>query len=101
MPEVKKVDLIKRNELGIVVIQNPVYNTLSTEVFIALKTALEDLKNDPAIKVVIITGKGLFSVGAEVKEIWQIAKDNDLTKGKELLALANNIPNLIENLGKQ
>lgn len=100
MPEEKKVDLIKRDNLGIIVIQNPPYNTLTTEIFLSLKKVLEDLKNDSAIKVVILTGKGLFSTGAEVKEIWQIAKNNDLKKGKELLVLANSVPDLIENLGK-
>jgi alkylation response protein AidB-like acyl-CoA dehydrogenase/enoyl-CoA hydratase/carnithine racemase len=95
-----KVKVIRENNLGIVLIQNLPWNTLSSEVFKELKKALEDLKNEKTIKVVVITGKGVFSVGADVKEIYEIAKNNEIEKGKELLKLANSVPDLIENLGK-
>ena len=50
----EKVEVIKRENLGILVIQNPPFNTLSTPVLRELMSALEEMKGDPVIEVVLI-----------------------------------------------
>lgn len=96
----KTVELLKKQNFAVIFIQNPPYNTLSASVFEDLSAVLTELKNDAAIKAVVITGKGVFSAGADVKEIWQIASGNDKSKARDLLSRANGLVNLIENLGK-
>lgn len=95
-----KVEVKKRDERGWIIIKNPPQNTLSTEVFLELKKHLEELKKDKSIKVVIIMGEGLFSTGAEVTEINQMAQKGDQAEIKKLLEMAHDIVSSIENLGK-
>ena len=95
-----KIELTKRDDLGIIVIQNPPFNQLSSEVFEELEAALADIKEDSAIKCFIITGRGLFSAGADVKEIWDIAREKNKEKGLALLAKANAVVNMIEKMDK-
>lgn len=96
----KKVDILKRSGLGVLVIKNPPYNTLSTPVFMGLQEGLEALKKDESIKCVVLTGQGLFSVGADVKEIHKMANTGDRVRVKQLLDTAGRIIDLLENMGK-
>jgi enoyl-CoA hydratase len=46
-----------------------VLNAMNKQLWLDLQAALEDAKNDPAIKVLVITGEGrAFSTGADLKE---------------------------------
>lgn len=46
-----------------------VLNAMNSQMWRDLQTALDDIKNDPQIKVLIITGEGrAFSTGADLKE---------------------------------
>src|SRR3989344_1788675 len=95
-----KLELLKRGELAIISIQNPPHNTLSAQVLAEFPAILEMVKNDASVRVVIITGRGLFSAGADVKDIWGIAKRGDMKEALELLAGANAVVDAVENLGK-
>ncbi len=46
-----------------------VLNAMNKQLWLDIQSALEDAKNDPVIKVLVITGKGrAFSTGADLKE---------------------------------
>jgi enoyl-CoA hydratase len=46
-----------------------VLNAMNKQLWLDLQAALEDAKNDPAIKVLVVTGEGrAFSTGADLKE---------------------------------
>jgi len=95
------VDLIKRGEMAVITIQNPARNNeLSSAVLMQLNDVLNRVKNDDEVKTVVITGQGLFSVGASVEEIWQISSEGNTEKARELLTKANDIVNAIQDLGK-
>src|SRR5207248_8343632 len=61
-------------------------------------SAFHDIKNDAAIRVVILTGSGekAFIAGADISEL---AK-HDAVTGKEYTHRGQSVLNLIENLGK-
>lgn len=94
------VELIRKEEIGILMLNNPPRNELASHVLRRLKERLEEVKNDASIKAVILTGKGLFSTGACVQEIYEISKLNDPQKIRDLLREANDVVNAVENLGK-
>lgn len=57
------------NRVAVVTISNPPANALSKHVLEELSESLTALENDPAVKVVIITGEGRFFIaGADIKE---------------------------------
>ena len=60
----------KEDEIAIINLNRPkVLNAMNKQLWLDLKAALEDVKNDPKIKVLIITGEGrAFSTGADLKE---------------------------------
>jgi len=46
-----------------------VLNAMNKQLWLDIQSALEDARNDPEIKVLVITGKGrAFSTGADLKE---------------------------------
>lgn len=96
----EKIDIVKRDNLGVIIIKNPPHNSLSMAVFMGLKQGLEELKNDEAIKIIVITGQGLFSAGADVVEINQAAQKGNKDEIKEMVETAHDILSSIENLGK-
>ncbi len=97
----KLVELIKKDKAAIIRIQNVARNNeLSSAVLMQLSDILSQVKNDSEVEVVVITGQGLFSVGASVEEIWQISQQGNAEKARELLTKANDIVNAIQDLGK-
>ena len=60
----------KSNGTAVVTLDRPeVLNAMNKQLWSDLQAVLEDAKNDPLIKVVVITGKGrAFSTGADLKE---------------------------------
>ncbi|MEK7590423.1 MAG: acyl-CoA dehydrogenase family protein [Patescibacteria group bacterium] len=94
------VELIKKDNLAIIQIVNPPRNVLASNVLFKLKECLEDVRQDGNIHNVVLTGKGLFSTGASVEEIYKLAQMGDPAKVQALLTQANDIVNMIENLAK-
>lgn len=91
---------IKDTDIGRISIQNPPMNSLSGEILLLLLSILERVKLEEKIKALVIEGKGLFSVGADVSEIWSIAKKGNVEEALKLLAQANAVVNALQNLGK-
>jgi len=59
-----------------------VLNAMNKQLWIDFQVALEDVKNDPEIKVLIITGEGrAFSTGADLKD----SKDRSLEDYRDYL----------------
>ena len=59
-----------------------VLNAMNKQLWLDLQVALEDVRNDPEIKALIITGEGrAFSTGADLKE----SKDRSLEEYREYL----------------
>ena len=59
-----------------------VLNAMNKQMWLDLKTALEEVKNDPEIKALIVTGNGrAFSSGADLKD----SKDRSLEAYREYL----------------
>ncbi|MBI2024538.1 MAG: enoyl-CoA hydratase/isomerase family protein [Candidatus Harrisonbacteria bacterium] len=94
------VGLTRRGDAGILKIQNPPHNILSGVVLREFRERLVELKNDAAVKVVVIAGQGIFSAGADVKEIYQLSQLGSTEKILPFLQEANDVVDLVENLGK-
>src|SRR5947208_8549051 len=91
--------LEKKNSIAYVTVNRPkVLNALNMATMEELRVAFHDVKNDPAIRVVILTGSGekAFIAGADISEL---AK-HDAVSGKEYTHRGQNVLSLIENLGK-
>jgi enoyl-CoA hydratase len=76
----------------------PVLNALNAPTVDALRRAILELKHDPAIRVVILTGAGdkAFVAGADINEL-AVQRPVD---GKEHALRGQHVFDLIENLGK-
>lgn len=91
--------LERNNAIAYVTVNRPkVLNALNMATMEELRAAFHDLKNDAAVRVVILTGAGekAFIAGADIGEL---AKQ-DAVSGKEYTHRGQNVLNLIENLGK-
>ena len=89
----------KKNSIAYVTVNRPkVLNALNMATMEELRTAFHEIKNDAAIRVVILAGSGekAFIAGADIGEL---AK-NDAVAAKEYTHRGQNVLNLIENLGK-
>ena len=89
----------KQPPLATVTVNRPkVLNALNAKVMDELECAFFDLKNDSAIRVVILTGSGdkAFVAGADIKEL---ATRNAAT-GAYFARKGQQVLDLIENLGK-
>lgn len=73
-------------------------NALNKETFTELKDFFLQVKDDSAVRVVIVTGSGekAFVAGADISEL---SKQNGLS-GKEFSEKGQEVFNIIENLGK-
>jgi len=91
--------LEKKNAISYVTVNRPqVLNALNMATMEELRTAFTDIKNDPAIRVAILTGSGekAFIAGADISEL---AKHHAVS-GKEYTHRGQSVLDLIENLGK-
>src|SRR5437867_12353841 len=85
--------------VAILTINRPkVLNALNTSTIDDLRRAVLELKHDPGIRVVIITGAGekSFVAGADINELAVQAP----TQGKEHAIRGQHVFDLIENMGK-
>jgi enoyl-CoA hydratase/carnithine racemase len=91
--------LEKKNSIAYVTINRPkVLNALNMATMEELRAAFHDIKNDAAVRVVIMTGAGekAFIAGADISEL---AK-HDPVSAKAYTHRGQSVLNLIENLGK-
>jgi len=91
--------LEKKNAISYVTVNRPkVLNALNMATMEELRTAFTDIKNDPAMRVAILTGSGekAFIAGADISEL---AKHHAVS-GKEYTHRGQSVLDLIENLGK-
>jgi enoyl-CoA hydratase len=91
--------LEKKNSIAYVTVNRPkVLNALNMATMEELRAAFHDIKNDEAIRVVILTGSGekAFVAGADIGELAQ----QDAVSAKTYAHRGQNVLNLIENLGK-
>src|SRR5437763_15089894 len=95
----ENIILEKKNAIAYVSVNRPkVLNALNMATMEELRTAFHEIKNDAAVRVVIVTGAGekAFIAGADISEL---AK-HDPVSGKEYTHRGQSVLNLIENLGK-
>ena len=97
--DLENILLEKKNAIAYVTVNRPkVLNALNTATIEELGVAFHEIKNDAAIRVVILTGAGekAFVAGADISEL---AKQ-DAVSGKEYAHRGQSVLDLIENLGK-
>ncbi len=90
---------MRRGELAFLVLNRPaVLNALSRELLLALQQELEQVREDPRIRAVLITGAGdrAFSAGAD---IGYLSRATPL-EVRDLALLAVSVTRQIEELGK-
>jgi len=91
--------LEKKSAIAYITVNRPkVLNALSLATMEELGLAFQDIKDDPSIRVAILTGSGekAFVAGADIGEL---AKQ-DAVSGKEYAHRGQAVLGLIENLGK-
>ena len=89
----------KKNSIAYVTVNRPkVLNALNMATMEELRTAFTDIKNDPAIRVAILSGSGekAFIAGADISELAQISA----VEAEKSSAFGQAVLDLIENLGK-
>jgi enoyl-CoA hydratase len=89
----------KKNAIAYVTVSRPkVLNALNMATMDDLRAAFHEIKNDPTIRVVLLTGAGekAFIAGADVGEL----AAQDPVSAKEYTHRGQSVLNLIENLGK-
>jgi len=91
--------LEQQERLAILTINRPdKLNALNAQAKSELKNALEEIKRQASIDVVILTGAGekAFVAGTDIKELTELNNES----GKKFAAGGQEVFNLIENLGK-
>jgi enoyl-CoA hydratase/carnithine racemase len=89
----------KKGSVAYVTVNRPkVLNALNMATMEELRTAFEDIKNDPTLRVAILTGAGekAFIAGADIGEL----ATHDAVRGREYTLRGQSVLDLIENLGK-
>ena len=68
--EYKNIILTKTNSIGKITINRPPVNVMNIETLQEINNALEVMKKDPEVKVLLITGSGskAFSAGVEIRD---------------------------------
>jgi enoyl-CoA hydratase/carnithine racemase len=77
------VEFERKGTIALVTLNRPeARNAISPEVSQAMATILDDIEADPALRTVVITGRGdVFCAGADLKVVAQ-GKANDIASGK-------------------
>lgn len=92
------VELKKSGVIGVIIIKNPPVNALSSKVLAEIKEAFLTLENDAEVQNVVITGAGgiAFVAGFDIKEILEIASQNNIERGEITLNNIHETVNFIE-----
>lgn len=94
------VRLQKQGEIAILSFSNPPMNTLCNDLLTQLQERVLEVKNDNSVKLVVIKGENLFSVGAEVREIYQLSQSGNPVEIRGLLSRANAVVDSLDQIGK-
>jgi enoyl-CoA hydratase/carnithine racemase len=91
------VKIKKEEGLGILTLDRPPANALSTKMIKEIGDAIDELNADASVKVVIVTGAGaFFAAGADVKEMATI----DISQAADVVRTGQNVFSKIENMLK-
>ncbi len=87
------------NRIATLVIENPPVNALSREVMEELDKALDELKDNDEVKVIILAAAGQIAwiAGADINEIEKL---NSKEEAYQVVKQAQSIANKLERLGK-
>src|SRR5690625_7237846 len=73
-----KLTLQMKNHVGVLTINSPPANALSTSLLTDLEKQLDAIENNSSIKAVILKGEGrFFSAGADIKEFTSLQTASD------------------------
>ncbi len=76
-----------------------VYNAMSRDVYVEIDKALDDIENDPACRVIVLTGEGkAFAAGADIKYLLESMKTG--TDGYDLSVYTHKVFDHLANLNK-
>ena len=77
------VELERRDHIALVTLNRPeARNAISPEVSQTMVTVLDEVEDDPALRAVVLTGRGeVFSAGADLKVV-AAGRANDIARGK-------------------
>jgi len=77
------VELERREHIALVTLNRPeARNAISPEVSQTMAALLDEIETDPALRAVVLTGRGeVFSAGADLKVVAQ-GRANDIARGK-------------------
>lgn len=95
----EKIRLEKKNEIGIIILDNPEFeflNVLDTQLIKKLGDLLIELENDGQTRAVIMTGSKNFSAGVDIKEL----EDKDPGQAEVFSRLGQSVCDQIENMKK-
>ena len=74
------VDYRKEGNIGIITMNNPPMNTLSSAVLDEMNKILDDIEEDKGLYAVIITGEGrAFVAGADISEMMEMDHPDAIT----------------------
>lgn len=91
----REVSFTLEDEIGIVTLNRPPANALSTGLLANLATVLDELEENEQVKVIILQGEGrFFAAGADIKEFTTIES------GAEFAELARNGQRLFDRIEK-
>ncbi|MFJ8237257.1 enoyl-CoA hydratase [Ureibacillus sp. NPDC094379] len=67
--------------VGLITIQRPPANALSSALITALNSVLDEVDHDPSIRVIVLHGDGrFFSAGADIKEFTEVSSGSEFSK---------------------
>lgn len=95
----ENVILEKENDLAILTINRPkALNALNKDTLLEIKAVLEDVNNDPAVKVMIITGSGdkAFVAGADIAYM----QNFNVSEGRGFAQLGQQVFRMLELMEK-
>lgn len=101
----EKQELIRvstRGGLGVITIDSNDFNTLTGDTILKIGQAVGELQADNQVEIIIFTGypKSIFSTGADVKEIYALAKQRNKEEVFRALKLLQSVFIAIENSDK-
>ncbi|MDM5334701.1 enoyl-CoA hydratase [Ureibacillus composti] len=84
--------------VGLITIQRPPANALSSALITALNSVLDEIDHNPSIRVIVLHGDGrFFSAGADIKEFTEVSSGSEFSK---LASLGQQVFERIESYDK-